>query len=154
MYSSETHACTIIECVIINIPFPVTCGIMPPVIISGFVPMLSLIHRPNSPLWISVRLSMLPMEMFLSPCPRLEMVVIAWLEWMTVRWISASSKRATERLKGCETPPTANSLDLSVITDNEIVSTPARLVWADFSIANLSEVYLPSGVDSSSILLR
>ena len=49
----------------------VTCGIIPPMLIGGFIPMMPLLLLQNSPLHTSVQLSRLPREMFWSQCPRL-----------------------------------------------------------------------------------
>ena len=113
-------------------------------VLGGFIPMPSLILRPNTPILTSVRLSRLNRKMFWSPFPRLSMVVPAWLEWMTIGWLVVLSKHAPELPKGYELPPTAKYLYPSAIIDNEIVSTPSWLVWSDWSVTNFLELYFQS----------
>ena len=83
------------------------------------------------------------------------MLAVAWLEYMMGEGLVVSSKLATELPKVCK-PHKTNTLGpkASVIINNQVVSTTARLVWSDLFVANFLKEYFPSRVDSSGGLLR
>ena len=107
------------------IPIPlsrlVSCGIMLPVVIYGFIGMALFVFCPKS-IYILSSLLLSPKENSQSLYPRLSMEVIAWLVWM-----SASSERA--QLVTSYSEPI-------VIANNKTCSILVQLVFADWSVIN------------------
>ena len=126
----------------LKLPCPVTCGQLLPIFPGWFTPIRSLLLCPSPLLITSVRITRLPKWMFRSPCPRMSMVAVFWLHWIKVGGPVVSSKHNPEPPEGCE-PPTTNNLGSkdSVLIGNKVVSTPARLVWAYWSVTNFLEEY-------------
>ena len=117
-----------------KLPWPVTLGLILSVFLGGMTPLL---FRSNPTLCISVQLFWLTREMFRSPCTRLSMVGLILLEWMSLFFEHA--------------PPTSNSLDHTVITNNKKNFIVVWFLWEHLSVINCLEVYLPSRVYSSSV---
>ena len=101
--------------------------------------------RPIPHLCTSGRLSRLPRGAFQSPFPHMENVLVAWLEWVSGGLLVVSSKLTKVHLKGCNPPIIIISGPKgSTMRGNEVFSTPARLVWANWPVTNLSNGFTQS----------
>ena len=120
-----------------NPPNLMPCGNFPPVVPGGFilVPQLPILLIPS--LHTSGQLSILTGGTFWSSCTCLEMVWVAWLDFITGSLLVVYSKLTTERLKGYEPPITIIAGPKgSSMSCNEVFSASVQLVWANWSITN------------------
>ena len=88
------------------------------------------ITPPNSAYFCgSVRLFRMLREMLLSPYPHMEMLAVAWLEWIMGGLLVVSPKLVPLWSKGCD-PTIANNLVLykaSAMSTNKFIYSPALL---------------------------
>ena len=112
----------------------VTCGCGLPMALYGLIPIFSFVFHPKSTL-IPLPILQLPKGEFRSPCPRLLMEVLAWLD-LVVKFMSNCAL------------PISRYFGPIVTIDNKRFSVLVQLVSVDLSAADVDiclAVFLPNG---------